>query len=296
MTFLWWPLRRKKAASLPQTWARTELAPPQRRYLEDAEYPLPKDEGEKSRLDFQHHALNLTLGNHYLAPLPQRVRTILDVGAGTGIWPAEMARLFPESLVLGLDLDIELFSNHLPPNCLLRAGNILTGLPLPDAVIEFAHQRFLVLAIPNEQWPKVVRELVRVTLPGGWIELVETDARVQAGGPATTQIFAWIDLVRQERGIMGEAVTHLGEMLAYAGMTDIETQSIPLKVGAWGGRAGHMMERDILAAVQALKEPCSAKGVDPHEYERHTQAMVLEWQQAHAFCTIQVAYGRKATP
>ena len=95
---------------------------------------------------------------------------------------------------------------------------------------------------------------------------------------------------------MGKAVTHLGELLSQAGVTEIETQAIPLKVGAWGGRAGHMMERDILAAVQALKEPCSAKGVDPQEYERCTQAMAREWQQAHAFCTIQVAYGRRATP
>ena len=108
------------------------------------------------------------------------MRTILDVGAGTGIWPVEMARLFPESLVLGLDLDTELFSKTLPENCLLRAGNVLTGLPLPDAVFSFTHQRFLVLAIPDDHWPKVVRELVRVTLPGGWLEL-DRNRRQSAG-------------------------------------------------------------------------------------------------------------------
>ncbi|HEY0755874.1 MAG TPA: class I SAM-dependent methyltransferase [Ktedonobacteraceae bacterium] len=161
MAFLQWPLRGKKSVSQPQVWVRTEAAQTRRRYLEETDYPLPKDEGEKSRLDFQHHALNLTPGNQYLAPLPQKVRTILDVGSGTGIWPADMARLFPESLVLGLDLDTELFSKNVPANCLLRAGNILTGLPLPDAIIEFTHQRFLVLAIPDEHWPKVVRELRR---------------------------------------------------------------------------------------------------------------------------------------
>ncbi len=172
-------------------------------------------------------------------------------------------------------------------------GNILTGLPLPDQFADVVHQRFLVLAIPDARWPGAIRELVRVTRSGGWIELIETDARVQAGGPATTQMFAWIDLVRHERGIMGESVTHLGEMLLHEGVTDVETQSIALKVGAWGDRAGLMMESDILAAVAALKEPCCARGVDAHEYEACMQAMALEWKQARAFCTIQVAYGRR---
>lgn len=294
MTFLGWLFRRKEPVALPQAWTRVAPMHPQRRYLEGADYPLPKDEGEKSRLDFQHHALHLTLGNHYLAPLPQRVWTILDVGCGTGIWPANMARLFPESLVVGLDLDTALFSTTVPENCLLRAGNILTGLPLPDALFSFTHQRFLVLAVPDDRWPDVVRELVRVTIPGGWIELVETDARVQDGGPATAQMMAWIDLVRQKRTIMGDAVPHLGELLSQAGVTAIDTQAIRLKVGSWGGRAGQFLAKDILLAVQALKEPCCASGVDPQEYDRCVQTMAAEWQQAQAFCTIQVAYGRRA--
>ncbi|HEY0756865.1 MAG TPA: methyltransferase domain-containing protein [Ktedonobacteraceae bacterium] len=285
--------RRRKTPPLPQP-LREPL--PQRRFLDETDYLLPKDEQEKRRLEFQHHALHLTLGNQYLAPLPPKVCSILDVGAGTGIWPSEMARIFPESLVLGLDVDNELFHQAPPANCLLRQGNILTGLALPDGVIEFTHQRFLVLAIPDVQWPSVVRELVRVTRPGGWLELVETDARVQNGGPATTQVFAWIDLVRKARGIMGEPVLHLGEMLAGAQLTAIETQAIPLKVGAWGDRVGHMMQMDILAAVQALKEPCCAQGINPQEYDRCTQAMIQEWKQAHAFCTIQVAYGKRGSP
>ncbi len=107
MAFFWWLRRRTKTHRPPQAWVRAPQASAvasQRRYLADADYILPKDLDEENRLNFQHHALHLTLGNHYLAPLPPQVRTIVDVGAGTGIWPMEMARVFPESLVLGLDL------------------------------------------------------------------------------------------------------------------------------------------------------------------------------------------------
>lgn len=299
MAFFGWRARRavrtKTSALPPQAWAPTPpiAVAPQRRYL-DGDYLLPKDEEETNRLNFQHHALHLTLGNHYLAPLPPVLRTIVDVGAGTGILAGEMARLFPESLVVGLDVDAASFGNAAPGNCLLRAGDVLKGLPLPDAFADFAHQRFLVLAIPDSRWPDAVRELVRVTRSGGWLELVETDARVQAGGPATERIFGWIEGVRQARGLLGKPVGRLGELLWQQGLQEVECQQIPLKIGAWGGRAGIMMEQDVLAAVQALKESCCAQGVDPYEFDAYAQTMAVEWQQAHAFCTVYAAYGRRA--
>lgn len=272
------------------------LAPPQRRYLEGETYLLPKDQEEQGRLDYQHAVMSLTLGNHYLAPLPPQVRTIVDVGTGTGIWAAEMARLFPESLVVGLDLDAALLSLTAPNNCLLRVGNILTGLPLPDQFADFVHQRFLVFAIPDAHWPQVIEELVRVTQIGGWIEVVETDARVQAAGAATRQVFGWIETLRQARGLQGTWVPRLGELLQREGVEQIETQTIPLRIGPWGGRAGRMMERDIVAGVQALKEPCRAQGADPDAFDGGVQAMVAEWQQSQPSCLIHLAYGKRGKP
>lgn len=278
----------------PQSWAAIPPATPTRRYLQESHYPLPKDEGERGRLEFQHHALELTLGNHYVTPLPPKVRTILDVGTGTGIWACDLARKFPDSIVLGLDPDTELFNKTPPDNCYLRAGDILKGLPLPDAVIDFTHQRFLVLAIPDSRWPEAVHELVRVTRPGGWVELVESDARVMNGGPATEQMFALIDVIRKEREIMGSSVFRLGEMLAGEGLKNIETQDINLKVGSWGGRAGLMIEQDILAGLQALKESCCAMGiVSPENYDQCGKKMALEWRSAHAFCTIRIGFGQR---
>lgn len=142
---------------------------PNRRYIADAVYLLPKDEQEGHRLYLQHYALLQAIGNHYVAALHPAVRTILDVGTGTGIWAVEMARAFPQSLVVGLDLDPALFREtpSFPTNCLLRVGDVLKGLPFPDGFFSYTHQRLLVYAIPAAQWPAVLRELVRVTDRGG---------------------------------------------------------------------------------------------------------------------------------
>jgi ubiquinone/menaquinone biosynthesis C-methylase UbiE len=114
-----------------------------------------------------------------VAPLAKSTRLILDVGTGTGIWPGEMARLFPQAEVIGVDMDTALFRSDVPGNCYLRAGNVVTGLPFPDQLFGYTHQRLLTAAVTAANWPGVVRELVRVTRAGGWVELVEIDTQMQ---------------------------------------------------------------------------------------------------------------------
>lgn len=111
----------------------------QRAYLADTPYLLPKDALEDQRLNFQHHLLYRTISNHYLAPLAPTTASILDVGTGTGIWPIEMATLFPHAHVLGVDVALSSLPRPLPLNCLFSQANILQGLPFPDQQFEFTH-------------------------------------------------------------------------------------------------------------------------------------------------------------
>jgi tRNA G46 methylase TrmB len=105
---LWFFRRKNKPAGDPWEAAPTAKIPQPvqdtRRYLEDSDYQLPKDEQEDVRLNFQHHVLFHAIGTHYVAPISPPLPLILDVGAGTGIWCMEMARLFPDSVVVGIDL------------------------------------------------------------------------------------------------------------------------------------------------------------------------------------------------
>ncbi|WP_376797125.1 class I SAM-dependent methyltransferase [Thermogemmatispora sp.] len=164
----------------------------QRHYLDDVPYLLPKDPLEDQRLNYQHHALYRTLSNHYLAPLsPERLCTILDVGTGTGIRALEMQALFPHAIVVGVDVSLASLPQPVPPTCVFVRANVLEGLPFPDSQFCYTHQRLLVAAIPAQAWPGVVRELVRVTRPGGWIELLELSDVFQPAGPATRRLLQW---------------------------------------------------------------------------------------------------------
>lgn len=65
-----------------------------RRYhaYQAGKYPMPNDEQEQARMDFQHHLYLMIFGGElYRAPLPPRINRALDVGCGTGKWAFDFA-------------------------------------------------------------------------------------------------------------------------------------------------------------------------------------------------------------
>jgi SAM-dependent methyltransferase len=294
-----WLFRRKKARAFdPWEKASTVKTPRSaqdtRHYLEDSAYQLPKDAEEDGRLDFQHYALFHAIGNHYIAPISPPLQLILDVGTGTGIWAGEMARLFPAAVVVGIDLVDSSFKSPVQENCLLRTGNVLTGLPFPDAFFSYAHQRLLVAGITAEHWPRVIHELVRVTRVNGWIELVEASSLAEGAGPATARMQEVLITVSKSMGFDDEIVRHLDEMLRQEGLQGVEMQPIPIPLGEWAGRIGHMMKHDVLSAINALKGRYSTlAGITEAEFDLMVQAMAQEWEVYHPSICFYAAYGRR---
>jgi SAM-dependent methyltransferase len=293
-----WPFRRKKAAPFDPLEHPAEGGNqhPQdtRHYLNNSAYQLPKDEEEDYRLNFQHYALSQAIGSQYVAPLSLPLQTVLDVGTGTGIWANEIARLFPAAVVVGVDISDASFKKPTQGNCVLRTGNVLTGLPFPDAFFSFTHQRLLVMAITAKKWPGVIHELVRVTRVNGWVELVEIDNQMQNAGPATAKMSAFMETVSKSLGFDGDCIRHLGELLTQEGLHAVEMQTIRIPVGEWGGRVGSLMKRDLLAVTTALRgRYCSQGTITGTEFDQMVQAMAQEWESCHSCCTFYAAYGKR---
>jgi hypothetical protein len=110
--------------------------------------------------------------------------------------------------------------------------------------------RFMVSAMPVQKWPEVVRELVRVTAPGGWIELVEAYVPIE-GGPSWAQIESWGKQVLGSRGIDLTLGNQVGRFLRDAGVVSVTERSDALPVGPYGGRVGQIIGLDLLTAFQS---------------------------------------------
>lgn len=251
--------RRKQGAVSAQTPTGQVVMEGERLRTAGVPYALPRDNEEINRLDFQHYMLRYALRGNYAAPL-QQPHAILDVGCGTGRWAREMAMLFPEANVIGTDVveppsdqsaDVGASPDVRPVNYAFVPGNVLERLPFADAGFDYVHQRLLFLAVPAQRWPEVIRELVRVTRVGGWVESVEL-GHPQGGGPAIDQLFNWGSQLVANRGVDTRFSPNIPGLMQSAGLMRVEARRIELPLGAYGGRVGNMASADLLTAIRAL--------------------------------------------
>jgi ubiquinone/menaquinone biosynthesis C-methylase UbiE len=308
----WWWFKRKRTATQERQseaaatagrsgWVQ-EVALPrradadQRRYLENQPYLLPKDLKEVNRLDFQHYVLRALLKGNYLAPI-KNPRQILDVGCGTGQWAYEIAGEYPQALVVGLDLEEAKNPVSAPGNYRFVQGDVLKGLPFVDNTFDFVHQRLLVGAVPATAWPEVVKELARVTAPGGWVELVETSSAFAPVGPIAQRVKSLSEQLAALRGLdIGETVIEsLDGYLREAGLVRVERRVIEAPVGEWGGRIGSLLALNFREAWTALSGAIAGRFQIPQEeIPALTEAMMKECDEYRTRVSFVVAYGQKA--
>ncbi|KAK7707441.1 hypothetical protein SLS57_009311 [Botryosphaeria dothidea] len=86
-------------------------------------YNLPNDEVEQDRLDLQHTMWRLVHnGALHMSPVPETVKSVLDVGCGTGVWTIEFAEEHPHAHVISTDLS-PVQPVFVPPNCEFLVDN-----------------------------------------------------------------------------------------------------------------------------------------------------------------------------
>jgi SAM-dependent methyltransferase len=289
--------RRTTLASLDEvspanTWGETVAS---RHLPTDHPYILPWNREEANRLDFQHYLLRQAMSGIYRAPI-QRVRNILDVGCGTGRWAQEMAQAFPEANVIGLDI-FEAPEDNIsikPINYQFVMADALKGLPFSPFQFDFVHQRSLGYAIPCTGWPQVVNELVRVTRPGGMVELVEPDCIFQNAGPSCIQLQNWIITACQKCGIDPTEVRQIEIYLRLAGLINTKAEVVSLPIGQWGGRLGMTTAANMRAACLAMKPLVLQQvGISSQEYDGLLEDMFKECEEHRSSFMVYIAYGQR---
>ena len=263
-------------------------------------YALPQDTEEINRLDFQHYLLRHAFRGNFAAPL-RKPRAILDVGCGTGRWAREMAQAFPDARVAGVDIKPPPAEALAPTGEPRQAhfaftpGNVLEGLPFPDASFDYTHMRLMFLAIPADRWEHVARELVRVTRPGGWIERVEAGPE-EHGGRDMDQLLAWGTEMLRRRGIDADYGRRIGELPRLVGLAHVQKRDLTIPLGAWGERVGVMMEADFFSGIRALEGPIAALGVASKDDFQRTLAAAQAYVNtpgARCVAPFYIAWGQR---
>ncbi|RCH78839.1 hypothetical protein CU098_006592, partial [Rhizopus stolonifer] len=144
----------------------------------NSSYWLPKDEEEQMRLTGQHFALKELFKGNVLPKVKTRLNfeqgiSVLDVGCGSGAWMTDMASDYPNCRYYGCDI-VEVANKFVTPRQFtFNIGNVLTGLPYNENTFDFVQIRLLVFALREQEWPVAIQEVLRVTKPGGILQILE---------------------------------------------------------------------------------------------------------------------------
>lgn len=267
-------------------------------------YALPADLEEINRLDFQHYMLRYAFQGNYAAPIGNPM-SILDAGTGTGRWAIEMAQLFPLANVIGVDIKPPAVDERAersrqadprPENYRFVPGNMLEGLPFPDGSFDFVHMRLLFTAIPHDRWPSVVNELVRVTRPGGWVELVDSIGLTN-GGPHVELLMEWIRQLSSRRGVDLMDGGRIGDYVREAPLSNVQTHRVDLPTGRYGGRIGTLVATDFVSVCKGYAGMLAASGVATQEQiEAAVAGMQVDLNAPDCRCITPffIAFGQRA--
>ncbi|ORX49782.1 S-adenosyl-L-methionine-dependent methyltransferase [Hesseltinella vesiculosa] len=221
---------------------------------QEVSYILPSDGAEVTRLDLNHQ-LWLQVTRLYKVPmhdaLTRGVR-VLDVGCGPGFWTRDMARLYPKSSFVAIDMADVFVHGEIPSNVQFQLVNAAKGLPFKDDSFDFVFQRFLVMGFPTDQYIQSVKEMKRVLKPGGYLETMELVNDCQLPSPALSQVAKWIDDALVARGMDSFIADKVAQFLKDEGFVGIEEQDYSVPIGPWGGPVG-----DLYLAIQKLAMPAA---------------------------------------
>lgn len=199
-------------------------------------------------------------GRIYFAPLHHPKR-ILDIGTGTGIWPMEMAELFPDTAVVGTDLSPSQ-PTVIPPNLQF----VIDDAAEPDWLYPHAHFSYIhtrVLLGCFEDFRQIISRAFLYLEPGGYMESQEFYPTVYCddGSLPPDWIFQqWtrhIDDASMSLGRPLRIANKLKRWYEEAGFVDVEERVFKVPVNPWPEdkrqkEIGRWSEANILDGIQGF--------------------------------------------
>jgi ubiquinone/menaquinone biosynthesis C-methylase UbiE len=220
---------------------------------------------------------------------PASLHRVLDIGCGPGGWILEAARLYPQMNLTGIDISwrmieyarAEAQARRLTDGVEFLVMDALHPLKFSDSLFDLVNMRFGFSFLLVTDWPRLLRELLRVTRPGGVLRLTEGTI-VQSRSPAfhrLNQMFLCALGRSGHHPSEQEGMTHLlAPLLSESGCQQVQTRDYVLEIIA-GTVGGQNFYQDMMFAMQTGKPFIQKTGCGTEDYDALYEQAMIELQQ-----------------
>ncbi|HLZ60319.1 MAG TPA: methyltransferase domain-containing protein [Ktedonosporobacter sp.] len=245
-------------------------------------------------LRFQHYLFFREIGSLIPETVPlTEIKQVLDVCCGPGAWCIEMASLYPDMQIVGVDIDADLIRiaqqdvvqarESLP---IFECCTSLEKLPYASNRFDFIHLYHSNAGTTPQIRPALLLELWRILRPGGWINLVELEIGPVSSAAADTLFSHLRQVASNDIGELRltSAVLY-PQLLAQAGYRDIQYSLYPVDLGNQKGHMGRDYVMSVLANDRQIASFLDRMGVATREeVEVLLRNMIQDAQQIDYFC------------
>ncbi|CAB4409929.1 unnamed protein product [Rhizophagus irregularis] len=248
-----------------------------------------------------HEMMKQCWGANFISPIEQELKRgdfkVLDVGCGSSsMWLLQLSEDYPSAKFVGLDKISKFPKDFSQNNLQFTQGDILEGLPFEDDSFDFVHMRFVLMEFTEEQWEeKVIKELVRVCKPNGWIELLEIE-ETKLVSPSSKRLLALFGEYLECKGIssseniMTEGIFDFLDATNLIGRIYSDERLVP--IGNWGGDFGKLALKWSIMMFCSLKKVFVPSRMSEGEYERLLNQHAME-NDYHSYLIFRRIYCQK---
>ena len=248
---------------------------------------------ELERLKIQDQFLTIGMGGVLPEVAePGLLRSVLDVGCGTGNWLVEVAQSYPMiPRLVGIDVSEKMVkyarsqaeAGQVSDRVEFHVMDAMRGLNFPAASFDLVNQRLGASYLRTWDWPELLHEYQHVLRPGGIVRITEGDIIGESSSPALRRLQELtLDAAYNAGNFFvneGNGVTsQLARLLRQYGFLPMKTHAYLLTYRA-GTLQGQRYFDNMKLAFRNLVPYLHKWTQVPSDYEQLYQQALIEMQQ-----------------
>ena len=226
-----------------------------RRYA-NADYFLPDDDAEETRLGVLHQVFYLLLGHQLtMSRVPDSIKRILDIGTGPGNWAVAMGERYPNAEIVATDISSYQQPTNVPRNVKFQVDDAREHWTYA-APFDLIHIRGLSGAFVD--WAHIYAEAFKHLRPGGMLEIADCGPIQAAAQPENSYLSIYngaIQSAAEKAGITLGVQHQRKELVEGSGLSILKSTSREIPLGDYSPdpRMKVVGKMALVAALEGLE-------------------------------------------